>query len=205
MTPKTMRLDPAAIAGELAEKNSRLGWRVFLTILLLLLIALLSLLLQPIGNANAAPSQRQALQSMGDPLVLAFYYPWFDANSWTYDRLSDLPLEPYASTDRAVMGRQIDQAKAAGIDAFLVAWYGPSGDTNQTEANLSAMLEEAAARNFRIGILFETDSPFLGSTDAVTAALHYAMTVHANQPGFLHVNGRPVIFFWYPGLYGVDT
>ena len=50
-------------------------------------------------------------QSSGDPLVLAFYYTWFDENTWTYDKLSDLPAQPYASRDRGVMGRQIDQAK----------------------------------------------------------------------------------------------
>jgi hypothetical protein len=81
-------------------------------------------------------------QSSSDPLVLAFYYTWFDENTWTYDQLSDLPAEPYVSRDRAVMGRHIDQAKSAGIDALLVAWYGPGGG-NQTETNLAAMLEEA--------------------------------------------------------------
>lgn len=144
------------------------------------------------------------LQSGADPLVLAFYYTWFDEQSWSYDQLSDLPAEPYVSRDRSVMGRHIDQAKAAGIDAFLVAWYGPGGD-NQTEPNLTALLEEAAARNFKIGILFETDSPFLGGTGAVTGALQHALSVHANQSAFLRVDGRPVIFFWRPTIYGVES
>lgn len=153
-----------------------------------------------VGWAQAAP----LAQSSSDPLVLAFYYTWFDENTWTYDRLSDLPAEPYTSRDRGVMGRHIDQAKAAGIDAFLVAWYGPGGG-NQTEPNLAALLEEAATRNFKIGILFETDSPFLGGTGAVTNALQHALSVHASQPAFLRVDGRPVIFFWRPTLYSVDT
>lgn len=145
-----------------------------------------------------------ARQSSSDLLVLAFYYTWFDENTWSYDRLSDLPVQSYVSRDRGAMGRHIDQAKAAGIDAFLVAWYGPGGD-NQTEPNLTALLEEAAARNFKIGILFETDSPFLGSADAVTGALRHALSSHANHPAFLRVDGRPVIFFWRPTLYGVET
>lgn len=166
----------------------------------------LSVLLVTVGGwimadrAQAAP----VTQSSSDPLVLAFYYTWFDENTWTYDRLSDLPAEPYVSRDRGVMGRHIDQAKAAGIDAFLVAWYGPGGG-NQTEPNLTALLEEAATRNFKIGILFETDSPFLGGTGAVTGALQHALSVHAGQPAFLRVEGRPVIFFWRPTLFGVDA
>ena len=119
------------------------------------------------GHAMAAQLTRPATQSSADPLVLAFYYTWFDENTWSYDQLSDLPAELYVSRDRAAMGRHIEQAKMAGIDAFLVAWYGPGGETNQTEPNLTALLEEAAARNFKIGILFETDSPFLGGTGAI--------------------------------------
>ncbi len=142
-------------------------------------------------------------QSSSDPLVLAFYYTWFDENTWNYDQLSDLPAEPYVSRDRGVMGRHIDQAKSAGIDAFLVAWYGPG--ENQTEPNLAALLEEAATRNFKIGILFETTSPFLGGTGAITGALQHALSVHANHPAFLRVDGRPVIFFWRPTIYGVEN
>ncbi len=144
-------------------------------------------------------------QSTGDPLVLAFYYPWYDEATWTYDKLSDLPAEPYASRDRGVMGRQIDQAKAAGIDAFLVAWYGPGGGPNQTETNLAAMLEEANARGFKVGVLFETTSPFFGGSGDVTAALQHLLGTHANHPAFLRADGRPVVFFWRPTLYGVDT
>lgn len=152
------------------------------------------------GAARAAPLR----QSSADPLVFAFYYTWFDENTWTYDRLSDLPAEPYASRDRGVMARHIEQAQAAGIDAFLVAWYGPGGG-NQTETNLAALLEEAAARGFRIGVLFETDSPFFGGAGDVTAALQHLNAVHAAHPAYLRVDGRPVVFFWRPTIYGVDT
>lgn len=167
---------------------------------LLCSIGVLGCILFSHGPVYSAPRQ----QSSSDPLVLAFYYTWFDENTWSYDRLSDLPAQTYVSRDRGVMGRHIDQAKAAGIDALIVAWYGPGGD-NQTEPNLAALLEEAAARNFKIGILFETDSPFLGSADAITGALRHALSVHANHPAFLRVDGRPVIFFWRPTIYGVET
>ena len=186
---------------ETAETPPHLGWRILITLILLLLVALLSLLLQPSRVAHSAPAQ----QSVGDRLVLAFYYTWFDEASWSPDRLSDQPLEPYASRDRGVMGRHIDQAKAAGIDALVVAWYGPNGDTNQTEPNLAALLDEAAARGFKIAVLFETDSPFLGSVDATTGALQHLLGVHASHPAYLRVDGRPVVFFWRPSIYGADT
>ncbi len=180
------------------DQRMRLGWRILLTILLLLLVGLLGFLARP---ANAAP----AAQSSGDPLVLASYYTWFDENTWSYDQLSDLPAQLYISRDRAVMGRHIDQAKQAGIDGFIVAWYGPVGQFNQTEPNLQALLDEAAARDFKIGILFETDSPFFAGVGDVTNALAHANGTHVNHPAYLRVDGRPVIFFWRPTIYGVDT
>ncbi len=85
-----------------------------LTVLLLLLVALFSILLQSGRTASAAP----AAQAISDPLVLAFYYTWYDDNTWNSGQLSDLPAERYISADRGAMGRHIDQAKAAGIDGF---------------------------------------------------------------------------------------
>jgi uncharacterized protein YraI len=189
------------LAGEWQEAHQRLGWRILLTLLLLLLVAIFSMLLQTGRTAKAAP----AAQAISDPLVLAFYYTWFDDNTWNSGTLSDQPAERYVSADRGAMGRHIDQAKAAGIDAFIVAWYGPNGDSNQTEANLRALLEEAAARNFRIGILFETDSPFLGSAGSIQGALQHALSVHAAQPAYLRADGKPVIFFWRSSLYGAGA
>ncbi len=204
--PLFLRRQPPAAptAQPIAAERSGLAWRILLTLLLLAALALLSLLAGGWSHRLPVVSAAPHAQSAADPLVFAFYYTWFDENSWSYDRLSDLPAETYVSRDRGVMGRHIDQAKGAGIDAFLVAWYGPGGG-NQTEGNLSALLEEAAARGFKIGILFETNSPFFGGLGDVTAALQHAAASHFNHPAYLRVDGRPVVFFWRPTIYGVDA
>lgn len=198
--PGLAQISHTGHTGEWPEGGLRLGWRILLTLLLLLLVALFSILLQSGRPAKAAAPA----QAASDPLVLAFYYTWFDDNTWNGGQLSDLPAERYVSADRGAMGRHIDQAKAAGIDALIVAWYGPGGG-NQTEANLQALLDEAAARSFHIGILFETDSPFLGDAGSVSGALQHALSVHANHPAYLRADGKPVIFFWRSGLYDVGT
>jgi hypothetical protein len=183
-----------------AEVNfsMRLGWRLISTLLLLALLLLLSLLSG--YSAGAAAKQYNS----GSRLVLAFYYTWFDENTWRDDKVPDYPVERYASRDRAAMGRHIEQAQRSGIDALMVAWYGP-GQSNQTEPNLAALLDEANARGFKIGILFETDSPFFSGPGGATAALRHALEVHANHPAFLRVDGKPVIFFWRPHMWGVET
>jgi hypothetical protein len=138
-------------------------------------------------------------------LVLAFYYTWFDEQSWGANRVPDQPLAPYVSRDRATMARHIDQAKSAGVDAFIVSWYGPRVEGNQTETNLRAMLDEAAARGFRVAVDLEVTSPFLGSPAAVQQALRALLDTHAQHPAYLRQDGKPVIFFWRQQRYDLGT
>ncbi|RLT45553.1 MAG: hypothetical protein DWI57_00260 [Chloroflexi bacterium] len=196
----THELRMAQHAANAEPQPIRLLWRILCTLALLALLVLIGL-----WRSGRIAGAATNAQESATPLVFAFYYTWFDENTWNYATVPDLPATPYVSRDRGAMGRQIEQAQRAGIDAFLVAWYGPGGDSNQTEANLAALLDEAAARNFRIGILFETTSPFFNGTGDATAALGHALNVHASHPAFLRVDGRPVIFFWRPALWGVDT
>lgn len=154
--------------------------------------------------ALISPSSTARAQSP-ERLVLAFYYTWFDENSWAPNKVPDIPQEPYASRDRGAMGRHIDQAKGAGIDAFVVSWYGPRTENNQTETNLRALLDEAAGRGFRIAVDFEVMSPFYGGVGDVQAALATLLATHAQHPAYLRSNGKPVIFFWRQQRFNVGT
>lgn len=147
----------------------------------------------------------QPTSAQNERLVLAFYYTWFDENTWTPAKVPDFPTQPYASRDPAAMDRHIAQAQAAGIDAFVVSWYGPGGG-NQTETNFAAMLDVAAARGFKLALDVEVTSPFAGDGTAGTAEmLRHALATHANHPAYLRVDGKPVFFFWRQQRYGVDT
>ena len=131
----------------------------------------------------------------GERLVLAFYYNWFDENSWGA-KVPDQPVQPYVSRDRAVMARHIDQAKAAGIDALVVNWWGPQAD-NQTETNLRGMLDEAAARGFRIAVDVDLNSPYLHGAGAIQTAMSTLLNSHAKHSAYLKVDGKPVVFFYH--------
>jgi hypothetical protein len=156
--------------------------------------------------ADAAAESRFGFVADGpERLVLAFYYTWFDEKSWAPDRVPDQPLAPYVSRDRGAMARQIDQAKGAGIDAFVVSWYGPRVEGNQTESNLRAMLDEAAARGFRVAVDVEVTSPFLNSPGDVQQALRTLLDTHAQHPAYLKAGGKPVIFFWRQQRYDLGT
>ena len=161
-------------------------------------------LLVILGLALPALAPRPT-SAQNERLVLAFYYNWFDENTWTPAKVPDFPAQTYVSRDPAAMDRHIAQAQAAGIDAFVVSWYGPGGG-NQTEGNFAAMLDVAAARGFKLALDVEATSPFAGGGSAgVADMLRHALATHANHPAYLRVNGKPVFFFWRQQRFGVDT
>lgn len=138
------------------------------------------------------------------PPVLAFYYAWFDQNTWASGQSVDLPAEPYASADRGAIERHVAQAQGAGINAFVQSWYGPQVENNQTETNFRVLLEVAQAKGFQAAVDFETSSPFMGNIGSVTNALATLLATHAQHPAYLRYQGKPVIFFWRQQRFTVD-
>jgi hypothetical protein len=155
--------------------------------LLVLTTGLLGMILLPdLGHPPA-------VQADGERLVLAFYYAWYDQKTWTSGKVPDVPLVPYASANRDAMARQIEQAKGAGIDAFVLNWWGKG---NQTEKNLKALLEVAAQRGFRVAVDFDTNSPFMGGQGGYAENLRHLLSIHAAHPAYLRYQGRPVVLFY---------
>jgi hypothetical protein len=152
-----------------------------------ILVVLASALLLP-GLRHPRPAQAEA-----ERLVLAFYYSWFDKNSWNPAKMPDLPQSLYNSDNRDAMARQVDQAKGAGIDAFVFNWWGKG---NRTEKNLKTMLNVAAEKGFRVAVDFDLNSPFMGGAGSYADNLRHLHAVHATHPAYLRYQGRPVVFFY---------
>jgi glycosyl hydrolase family 99 len=127
------------------------------------------------------------------PLVLAFYYAWFDQNIWDLTKVADLPTLKYLSNDPSTIDRQIQMAQVAGIDVFVVSWWGAG---NPTDVNFRTMLDVSAARNFKTAADFEITSPFYHNRDDIVNSLRNLLATYTNHPGYLRVDGKPVIFFW---------
>jgi hypothetical protein len=135
-------------------------------------------------------------------LVLAYYYAWYDKKTWRSGQVADLPLTPYASVSREAMARQIDQAQSAGIDAFVLNWWGRG---NPTEKNLKALLDVAAQKGFHIAVDLDINSPFMDGAGSYADNLRHLHTVHAAHPAYLHYQGRPVVFFYNVSRLPVST
>jgi hypothetical protein len=133
------------------------------------------------------------------PRVFAFYYAWFDEQTWTPDHVADMPAEQYVSRDPGAIARHIDQANGAGIDSFVVSWLGPG---NPTDERFKMMLDIAGGKGFSATIDFEANK--YGSRETLINALTYVRDQLMPHGAFARVNGKPVIFFWRQQVRSVD-
>jgi hypothetical protein len=68
---------------------------------------------------------------------------------------------PYDSRDPAVIARQIASAREAGVDAFVIDWYGPAcGASNDAERAFqdeaaAAVLSGAEDAGFKVALLYD--------------------------------------------------
>jgi hypothetical protein len=154
----------------------------------------------PVRAQDCAQNSAQS----DDRLVLAFYYAWFDMLTWEKP-LHDKPLQLYHSSDVSVIQRHAREAREAGIDALVQAWYGPDMTNNQTESNFRILLDQAQSQGIRAAVSVDMGGPFLQSEEAVLAALQALRDGRAQHPAYLRVDGRPVVFFWRQEQFSVAT
>lgn len=128
--------------------------------------------------------------------VYAFYMGWWTWDSWNNGLLTDHPAEAYDSQDANALGRHIDQAKSAGIDAFVMSWFGPKNG-NMTNNAFNLMLDQAAARGFGVGVAVDMfEGGYNETTEVVLESLSYLINDRVNHPAYLRYDGKPVIYFW---------
>jgi len=146
-----------------------------------------------LGGLQTAPPRQVELQRP-PRRVLAFYYPWYYANSWISPQLRDRPARPYSSGDPKVIARHIEEAQAAGIDGFISSWWGPG---HYTDKNLKLLLEAAAVKHFQVTIYFETLRNGGGrDRDEIYKWLSYFIPTYRDHPALMKVNGKPLIVVW---------
>jgi hypothetical protein len=119
-------------------------------------------------------------------------------------------IGPYDSTDPDVLEYHVLLAKEAGIDGFMVNWYGlrDRGERRQEDKGFEQLLRTAERLDFKVCINFDDKCSFppyqnlTGRKEAVNYAketLKEAMFKYASSPAYLKIDGRPVIsnFGWW--------
>lgn len=102
---------------------------------------------------SSAPTQASdASAAVSDPIpVLAYYYIWFDTQSWDRAKTDYPILGRYSSSNVDVMRQHIKWAKAAGIKGFIVSWK----STDKLNQRLEQLIQVAGEENFRLAIIYQ--------------------------------------------------
>jgi phospholipase C len=101
--------------------------------------------------AIAASSDQPArAEGPPDPLF-AYYYIWFNIDSWNRAKTDYPLLGRYSSDDRDVMRKHVEWAKRAGIDGFIVSWK----STPVLNRRLKRLAEVAAAQRFKLLVIYQ--------------------------------------------------
>jgi len=104
-------------------------------------------------------------------------------------------IGPYDSMDREVVRWHMRLAKAAGIDGFLVDWWGPAtwqkppGWTH--DVFVKTVLPVAEEERFKVALFDETPQ-FVEDFEQVCAWTADALRRFKDSPAWLRIDGRPV-------------
>lgn len=162
--------------------------------------------------ARAADTAAPGAGPRHEPLVGAYYYPWYEPARWTAEPVTHTPaLGWYSSADREIAADHVRQAREAGLDFFLVSWLSADGREGRNFA--AATLPACAAAGFRFALLYETplalglpagkpidfdavlpDGAKAG--DRFVAHFDHIAEAYLGHPQYLRLDGRPVVVIY---------
>lgn len=145
-------------------------------------------------TGSSRPVQLQYKATGNSPQVIAVYEAWFGH--------PDHITIGYNSQDPDEIKKQIDHAKAMGISAFVVDWY---GDRQPFIDKSYALIQKLAAKDkFHVAMMYDETDQDLGATDEAIAdfTMFHDAYLSEKSPGhsaYLTYEGRPVIFIFPKG------
>jgi hypothetical protein len=172
---------------------------------LAVLLVLLNLVAVPaFGSGPAVAPSPSPSPSPAVPRVpvLAYFYQWFDAGSWDRAKIDYPAIGRYTSDDPRAIHEQIRQAKAAGIDGFIVSWK----STTKNNRRLRLLMSIARQEQFKLAMIYQGldfDRHPL-PVDRVAADFALFRDSFADDPVFLRMDGKPLTIFSGTWAYSHD-
>ncbi|HLK31522.1 MAG TPA: hypothetical protein VKT29_00450, partial [Terriglobales bacterium] len=168
-----------------------------------------SFVAQQNGNAGAGNvskvSLRSALQIPPSTPIWAHLMVWFgQPNHMNVG---------YDSADPSQVHKQLDDMQSRGIQGAIVDWYGTDSSHAHENSAAAAVMQDTQARGgFQFAIMEDAgggpqlcaQTPGCDVTQQVVADVNYILAHYAQSSAYIHVNGRPAIFFFGLELYSVD-
>jgi len=143
--------------------------------------------------------------------VLSFYYPWYTSphgpsgrwvgweqvTEYSIHNSANYPLHgAYDSNDENVIRSHMAIAKQAGIDGFIVSWW---GIRSYEEKPVDKILELAEQMDLNITFYYESVRDL--TKDDIVRELTYLFESYAGHPAFLRVSGKHVVFVYAVPVY----
>lgn len=131
----------------------------------------------------------------------AYFYIWYQPTSWLRAK-SDYPLlGRYSSDDPIVMERQVEMAKRAGLNGFIVSWK----HTPTLDRRLAQLAQIAAAQDFELAVVYQGLDFQRHPLPAATVAgdLRWFADVYGGDPVLAARFGKPVVAITGTELFSV--
>ncbi len=133
--------------------------------------------------------------SLSLPLRLAFYFAAYP-EAWTagtvYPNTNYTPtLGFYDSASPDVIRQHIAWMQYGGIQGGIAFWDGPASSTDN---HFPALLAATAGTGFEWTPYYLREAQADPDAAAIASDLTYISNNYASDPGYLHIDGKPVIF-----------
>ena len=169
------------------------------------------------GESDASAVRRRSSIRHEDiqPRVLAFYYPWYGTQTFTgkWRHYNDIDTEsktigssshypaigPYDSHDPEAVAYHVELAERAGIDGFIVSWWGKGDFSDEA---MPVILDESQKKGREVTIYYE-QVPEQKPDQAVDEFV-YILDKYGSHPAYQKVHEKPVIFVYGRALGQLD-
>jgi len=160
---------------------------------------------------NALAERSEVEYSNVPRKVLAFYYPWYgnpdvDGGSGRWSHWSGVDqdarqiassthypsLGPYDSHDPKLIAQHCAWAKQAGVDGFIVSWWGKGSFCDRA---MERLLQGCQDGKLSATIYYET-VPRPQTPQAAAQDVLYLLNRYGDHPAWLCVDGKPVVFVY---------
>jgi len=157
-----------------------------------------------VGDANTETTSIVIIAVLTPPRArlgtFAFYYPWYGTpdvsgywRHWPLDGTSKITHHPllgfYDSNNETLIKEHIGIAKEAGIDGFIVSWWGIKSFEDNATMHIKNVCEK---NNFKFTIYYEITSNVNQTIDDLV----YILNNYANSSAWYTIDGRPVIYVY---------
>ncbi len=166
----------------------------------------------------AEAGQNGVEMQSSEPVIGAYYYPWylkpklFGENRWKRAMRLHLehPQKPMAglfdSRDAGVIGEHVEQSIRGNIDFWAVSWWGPGSRTDDVFKD--HVQKHPDFDKLKYAMLYESTGRFGKfadpSYDKWIPDLQYLKDTYFDDPNYLKIDGRPVLFVYLTRVYFRD-